>query len=85
MIYFESGGRGSTWSEGHAQLLEQLTDRVRAEFLEMPGLQLTVPQARRFWGLDQDLCDAILARLVEVRFLRRTADGMYARHDGAPA
>ena len=43
--------------------------RVRAEFLEMPGLRLTRAQARRLWALDEALCDAILATLVETRFL----------------
>lgn len=29
-------------------------DRVRGEFLEMPGLRLTMPQARRLWGLEEE-------------------------------
>lgn len=69
--------------EKEARLLEQLVGRVRAEFLEMPGLRLTVRQARRFWGLDERLCDTILRLLVEARFLRRTQDGFFARHDAA--
>lgn len=69
--------------ENEARLLEQLVARVRAEFLEMPGLRLTVRQARRFWGLEERLCDTILLRLVEARFLRRTHDGFFARHDAA--
>ena len=68
-----------------ARLLEHLVHRVRAEFLEMPGLRLTMPQARRFWGLEEELCEAILSRLVEARFLRRTRDGAFARHDSATA
>ncbi len=35
-----------------------LLQRVRAEYLEMPGLKLTAPQARRLWGLDCATCDA---------------------------
>ena len=27
-----------------------LVDRVRGEFMEMPGLQLTMAQAARLWG-----------------------------------
>ena len=47
----------------------EVLQRVRAEFLEMPGLRLTRAQARRLWALDEALCDAILATLVETRFL----------------
>jgi len=42
-----------------------LLQRVRAEYLEMPGLKLTAPQARRLWGLDCATCDAALAALVD--------------------
>ena len=32
--------------------------RARADFLEMPGLQLTPAQARRLWMLEADDCEA---------------------------
>ena len=32
--------------------LTETVRRVRAEFLEMPGLKLTVQQAQRLWGVD---------------------------------
>jgi hypothetical protein len=54
---------------------------IRAEYLEMPGLQLTAPQVRRLWNLDADLCDALLEVLVTGRFLRRTPSGAYVRAD----
>ena len=53
--------------------------RIRMEYIEMPGLQLTGGQARRLWNLDQITCDDILATLVEERFLTLTAGGMYLR------
>jgi hypothetical protein len=53
--------------------------RIRAEYLEMPGLRLTLPQARQPWGLDPAACTALLATLVDDRFLRRTRDGAYVR------
>ena len=34
--------------------VENVAERIRAEFEEMPGLVLTMPQASRFFGLDQD-------------------------------
>jgi DNA-binding IclR family transcriptional regulator len=63
---------------------EQILERIRGEFLEMPGLALTSPQARRLLGLDEQRCHRLLDRLVEIRFLRRTGTGQYARlTDGA--
>jgi len=55
--------------------------RVRAEFLEMPGLHLTPPQAARLMGLDQATCDSVIEALVQGQFLRRTSAGLVARVD----
>lgn len=52
---------------------------VRSEFIEMPGLCLTKPQAQRLWGLDPIVCEAVLEALVDAEFLRRTRDGFYLR------
>lgn len=54
---------------------EETLRRVRAEFLEMPGLKLTVPQAQRLWGFDRHTCEAVIEELTEARFLSRTRDG----------
>lgn len=54
---------------------EETLRRVRAEFLEMPGLKLTVPQAQRLWGVDQRTCEAVIEELTATRFLARTRDG----------
>jgi hypothetical protein len=62
---------------------EDLLRRVRSEFVEMPGLRLTEPQARRLWGLDQASCTSLLDTLVETRFLLRTRDGAFLRMDGS--
>ena len=50
---------------------------VRGEYLEMPGLRLTRPQAQRLWALDIETCDAVLSTLEEDGFLRRTRGGDY--------
>jgi hypothetical protein len=55
--------------------LAQLIDRVRDEYEEMPCLCLTLPQAQRLWGLEQSHCEAVLAALVQGRFLRATPRG----------
>jgi hypothetical protein len=65
---------------------EDVLRRVQGEFLEMPGLRLTEAQARRLWNLDQASCAALLATLVDAKFLFRTRDGAFMRVDGgAPA
>ena len=54
---------------------------IRSEYLEMPGLSLTKPQARRLWGLDPETCDALIERMVSAGFLRRTPGASYVRND----
>jgi DNA-binding IclR family transcriptional regulator len=54
---------------------------IRAEYLEIPGLNLTKPQIQRLWGLDAPTCDALLDSLVEGGFLRRTSSNVYVRVD----
>jgi|SRR5690349_17234865 hypothetical protein len=58
---------------------DEVLRRVKGEFLEMPGLRLTAPQARRLWGLDATRCDALLAALVDAKFLFQTGDGAFMR------
>ena len=62
---------------------DQIVGRIRAEFLEMPGLRLTGAQARRLWGLDQVVCEALLGALVEAKFLFQTRDGAFMRIEHA--
>ena len=57
--------------------IDDLLNRVRGEFREMPGLRLTVSQARRLWHVDEDTCQTLLDHLVDERFLCRNADGAY--------
>ena len=58
---------------------EEVLRRVQGEFLEMPGLRLTSPQARRLWGLEAATCDALLGALVDANFLFKTRDGAFMR------
>jgi hypothetical protein len=59
--------------------LGRLVERVRGEFNEMPGLQLTEAQAARLWGVEPDACRRIVDVLVSDEFLRWTANGRIAR------
>ena len=54
-----------------------LVNRVRSEFMEMPGLRLRVDQAQRLWNLDRSSCELLLSSLVEAKFLRRYSDEAY--------
>ena len=57
----------------------QIVQRIRAEYLEMPGLSLRPEQVQRLCGVDSTLCESVLEALVESGFLSRRADGAYAR------
>jgi hypothetical protein len=61
---------------GHMQAI---LERLRAEFLEMPGLRLTAEQVHRLCGVERKTCCAVLDALVEERFLCAKSDGTYAR------
>ena len=54
-------------------------DRLRAEFLEMPGLRLTADQVHRLCGVERAACSWALDTLVEERFLSVRPDGTYVR------
>jgi hypothetical protein len=58
---------------------ESVVRRVRAEFLEMPGLRLTFAQAMRLWGLGEDDCRQVIETLVRSCFLQRTESGEVVR------
>src|SRR5262245_57646792 len=53
--------------------------RAKAEFLEMPGLSLTLAQAARLWALDTALCSAVISALVDSRFLIQRRDARFSR------
>jgi hypothetical protein len=47
-----------------------LLQRVHGEYLEMPGLRLTVAQACRLWNVDDRTGRDVLNQLVDEQFLR---------------
>ncbi len=59
--------------------VRSVIERVRAEFLEMPGMRLTEPQVQRLCGVEQPICQLVLDSLVDAKFLCRTPDGAYGR------
>jgi hypothetical protein len=63
--------------------LDDLLAVIQTEFDEMPGLALTVEQARRLWTLEPCTCTAALHRLVEAGYLTLSDDGHYVRPTAA--
>jgi hypothetical protein len=61
---------------------QSLLSRIRGEFIEMPCLRLTRDQARRLFGLRPDVCDRVLATLVEEGALACGTDGRYSATEG---
>jgi len=63
----------------HTLVDQQVLERIRAEYLEMPGLRLKADQVQRLCGVERELCKNVLDALVEREFLFRKLDGTYAR------
>ena len=57
---------------------DQLLQRVRREFQEMPRLRLTCEQAQRLFGLRVDVCTRVLDALSGDGVLWKGKDGRYA-------
>jgi hypothetical protein len=71
--------------------VQEVLDRLRAEYLEMPGLRLKPEQVQRLCGIERTMCQLALDSLLESKFLCVKSDGHYARltdgtiHDPPPA
>ena len=58
----------------------QILQRIKSEYIEMPGLTLRPEQVQRLCGVDDAACQTVLETLVEIGFLSKRSDGAYARH-----
>jgi hypothetical protein len=54
---------------------------IRDEYLDLPGLSLTLEQMQRLFRLDALTCESVTAALVDLRFLARNSQGRYLRLD----
>lgn len=74
-------------SSDHTRVLsaEEWAERIRREFVALPGLRLSTTQAARILGVDPGLCRQVLERLVARGFLSTLPDGTYLRLDQIPA
>lgn len=66
--------------DGDARVME----RVLGEYREMPGLALTLDQARRLWGCDDVTCRRLAEALVERHELRWSHDRRLIRAGQEP-
>jgi hypothetical protein len=57
-----------------------LLRRIHREFVEMPGMSLTLTQATALFGVSRDAGSRILTGLAEQRVLRLRDDGRYVLH-----
>jgi hypothetical protein len=73
------GDGGVTTQEAVMTTIEQVVDRVRAEYQEMPDLQLKAAQVERLCGIERQVCKVVLDTLLEAKFLYVKPDGHYAR------
>ena len=73
----------SSVQHGDDDRLSSMMCRARGEYLEMPGLRLTVPQAARLWALDPVMSAQVLDDLARTGFLVRARDGAYLRPSAA--
>jgi hypothetical protein len=66
-------------------MVDRVARRVLAEFEEMPGLTLTVRQASRLFGLDEQQCRVVIDALIDSAYLRETRRGVVVRGDRVAA
>jgi hypothetical protein len=58
--------------------IRDVTERVRAEYLQAPALHLKAEQVQRLCGIESTMCQLALDSLVASKFLRLTSHGRYA-------
>jgi hypothetical protein len=61
-----------------SECMTALLVRVRGEYVEMPGLRLTIRQAARLFGMLPDVADAVLNELRRASVLALSSDGKYS-------
>ena len=55
----------------------RLVQRIREEYVALPGLKLTREQVCRLWGVGHETCAAALDELLAEGFLHETGTGKY--------
>ena len=61
------------------EIVRDLARQIEAEYAEMPGLSVTLPQAQRLWTADRHTCQTVFDRLIARGVLRMTRKGRFVR------
>jgi hypothetical protein len=61
--------------------LKNVERQLLREYLDQPGLNLSLAQTARLLGVDASTCKAVLHGLVEARYLACDESGMYVRRN----
>ena len=59
--------------------VQDVIERLRGEFVEMPDLHRSSEQVERLCGIEHTMCQSVLDALVDAKFLCRKPGGVYAR------
>ena len=59
--------------------LDDHLQRVREAYRDRPSLRLTPSQVQRMFGLEPQMCVAVLEALLNEAFLLRTREGLFVR------
>ncbi|HEU4927404.1 MAG TPA: hypothetical protein VFT24_10170 [Vicinamibacterales bacterium] len=59
--------------------ISALVTKIQGDYLDTPGLTLTLPEALKRFGANAITCKAVLDTLVDARVLTRTSDGGFVR------
>ena len=74
----------AAWTAAATPPVDSILDRtvrmVRAEYREMPGLGLTLPQAARFFALTPHESERVFTQLMDEGLVFRDLTGVYRRH-----
>jgi hypothetical protein len=65
--------------KGSGETASELSSRIEAEYMEMPGLNVTLKQAQRLWTADPHTCQAVFDALVARGVVRVTTKGRFIR------
>jgi hypothetical protein len=60
--------------------IENLVMKIQDDFVRTPWLALTLPTARKRFGVDAVTCEAVLNALADAHVLSRSRQGIYVRY-----
>jgi hypothetical protein len=65
--------------ESELRRISALVTKLQNDFLDVPGLTLTLSQAQKRFATDAITCEAVLDALVDAKVLARASNSAYVR------